>query len=71
MDQAAATLNSTNFQAYSTAIQNMLLSNIDNKDDAIKAINKLYFGNEEGAGDFQFSLKPRTDWAQIQPYPNP
>ncbi|SMC27198.1 hypothetical protein SAMN02745857_02750 [Andreprevotia lacus DSM 23236] len=51
-----ASFNASKMENYLNAVQNIQLSNIDNKDDAVRNINKLIFGNAEATGKYPYSL---------------
>jgi hypothetical protein len=60
MSKDSSTLNSANFGNYTDQVQKVLTSSIENKDDAVKTLNRIYFGNDEGSGDFSLKLSPMT-----------
>jgi hypothetical protein len=60
MQNASAVLNNASFNNYAAMMAQILEGTGPDKANSVKMINKLYFGNEDGTGEFKLKLAPNS-----------
>ncbi|AMC34728.1 hypothetical protein [Janthinobacterium sp. B9-8] len=60
MQNASAVLNNASFSNYAAMMTQILEGTGPDKANSVKMINKLYFGNEDGTGEFKLKLAPNS-----------
>lgn len=71
MQQASTSLNTASFNNYASAITSILDGTNPDKGNIIKKVNTIFFGNEDGSGDFKLKLSPIGAPAAPAPAPAP
>lgn len=60
MQQASTALNTAAFNNYASSITSILDGTNPDKANVIKKVNVIFFGNEDGTGDFKLKLSPTS-----------